>query len=437
MKVFFVCDADGAGSAATPLSSLDRRIVDELRRQCTVEVVSAGSTDGNLTVESVMPVDVVITSGWAALEVCEARRVMPQVHLLGDLEAPLADQGPRVSDAAAVSRRKAELLDRPLRILTRSRSDARWLRARGRFPWHLAVDSAAVSPELPTSTTVLELVADLQAAPEHVHRELPLDEALRRASRRLLADDAAMLEACLSRGGPRRIQTLNLQHLYLAKTSPIFRQVIAAADAVTADGWPVVQLLKSAAIPVERATGADLVSQLLSDARVVGLRMAILGGAGEPATEFADLAAAAGASVVFREHGNKQDWDPRRLAVQLNECNAQLTLVAVTQPIGDLLAAELKDAGYAGTAIGIGAAVELYVGGERRAATWIQKFRLEWLYRFVQDPKRLWRRYGVEGIPTYFTVVLPMVRRRKLAPRGNSVEASIRRGYRGRGTGTR
>lgn len=83
----------------------------------------------------------------------------------------------------------------------------------------------------------------------------------------------------------------------------------------------------------------------------------------------------------------------------------------MTQPAGDLLAAELNRAGFCGIAIGIGAAVELYVGGERRAAPLVQRLRLEWAFRLIQDPKRLWRRYLVEGVPTYLGIVRPLSRR--------------------------
>ena len=45
--------------------------------------------------------------------------------------------------------------------------------------------------------------------------------------------------------------------------------------------------------------------------------------------------------------------------------------------------------------IGVGAGFDYFAGNIKRAPMWMQKMSLEWLYRLIQDPKRLWRRYVV------------------------------------------
>ena len=122
----------------------------------------------------------------------------------------------------------------------------------------------------------------------------------------------------------------------------------------------------------------------------------------------------AGGLLRVREHGDKRDWDPRELAGRLEAEDVQLTLVAVTQPAGDLLGQELLAAGYTGVVIGIGASVAFVVGARRRAPGWVQWLGLEWFFRFLLEPKRLWRRYFVEGIPTYLKVIRPMTAGRVL-----------------------
>lgn len=354
-----------------------------------------------------------MTSGWAALLACEQMRVMSDVHVLVEFDVPL--------DGAAVGQddaRKFELVNRARRILARSASDVRRLRARGRFPTLLMSNEDTTDPDSSTRASVIpisRLAPWVSGIVPRGHAEEDLAEALRTAAHRSVPDLAGLLNACLDGHHPGRIQTVNLQHLWLARTSAVFKEAIGTADAITADGWPIVRLLNSAGYPMDRVTGADLVQNLLSDPRARGLRLALIGGAEEPGAAFEQLAAEAGAAVVLREHGDKRDWDPAVLADELNERNASLALVAVTQPVGDLLVAELTAAGYRGTAVGIGAAVDLFVGGERRAAPWVQQLRLEWLFRFLQNPRRLWRRYFLEGIPTYVRVVRPMVKRRTLA----------------------
>lgn len=365
--------------------------------------------------------DRLVTSGWGALEVCERIGVVADAHVMADFEAPL--DGVQAASAAAEPEpaaecRRFDLTNRARRLLVLRCQDVRRLRSRGRFPQLLLTDQEPCAPTpVPVSTVrVAELGPWLAERAPAGHAELTVGAAIGRAALRSIPDVGGLLDACLGCSGAGRIQTVNLQHIYLATTSPVFREMIAEAPAITADGWPVVRLLRGNGYPaVERATGADLVANLLDDGRARGLRLALVGGAEAPGTAFEARARAVGANLVFREHGDKRDWVPGLLADRLNESGASLTLVAVTQPAGDLLAAELVAAGYRGTAIGIGGAVELFVGGERRAAPWIQDLGLEWLCRFAQDPKRLWRRYFFEGLPTYFGVVRPIIRMHSLA----------------------
>ncbi len=365
--------------------------------------------------------DRLVTSGWAALEVCERIGVVADVHVMADFCAALdgrASSSSADEPEAADEERRFALTNRARHLLVLCCADVGRLRSRGRFPSLLVVgkeDCDPVAIAVPV-VRVTDLGALLAECERTGHAELSVGDAIGRVAPRSIPDVRGLLDACLCADGPGRIQTVNLQHIHLAMLSPVFREVIAAAPAITADGWPVVRMLRRNGYQaVERATGADLVARLLDDPRARGLRLALVGGSECPGAAFAERARAAGATVVLREHGDKRDWVPAVLATRLNAAGASLALVAVTQPAGDLLAADLVAAGYRGTAIGIGAAVELFVGGERRAPRWVQDVRLEWLYRFVQNPRRLWRRYFVEGLPTYFGVVSPIIRTQSLA----------------------
>lgn len=412
-----------ATSLGGPESSrLGVLLMDALRRQ-SIGVVYIETPDGDSRIPNgAFDCDALITFGWPSLAACEARGIVPQMHAIVDFGAQLKPSGTIVggrTDEHDLSR-KIRLLNQSPQLMTGSEEDVRWLRTHGRFA-QLLVEAPLANSSFPVETmrarTVDDIVDQLADEPGASITEESMAGALRMAIPRVIPSMSALLDASLRRQGPARIQTVNLQHLYLAKISPAFRRAIATADGITADGWPVVQMLRGAGLSVERATGADLIPHLLSDPRVRGLRIALVGGARDPGEKFATLAAAAGATVVLRDHRDKRDWEPVELADRLNEAAVDLTLVAVTQPVGDLLAVELIRFGYAGTAIGIGAAVEMFVGGERRAAAWVQSLRLEWLYRFVHDPVRLWRRYCLEGMPTYIQVVLPMIMRRELAVR--------------------
>lgn len=348
--------------------------------------------------------DLLITVDLSALEACELQGLVSDVHVLSKLEDEIFEgQGPR----------RQELLGRSRAILALHEDDVRRLRGWGRFPMLLGPDVDEVDAW--PNTSVLgagQLGAWLSQRAAKGHDALSLDSAFRLAVPHVASDLKALEEWCLTSAG--RVQTVNLQHVFLASRSIYFRELISSADLVTADGWPIVELLEGGDRPVKRVTGADLVMNVLEHPLAKGARLALIGGAHAPGEAFEAAAEQAGAALVMREHGDKADWDPALLAGQMNERRVRLALVAVTQPAGDQLAAALVEAGYAGAVIGIGAAVELHVGSERRASSVLQWLRLEWFFRFLQDPKRLWRRYFIEGIPTYIQLVRPMARARRL-----------------------
>ncbi len=77
---------------------------------------------------------------------------------------------------------------------------------------------------------------------------------------------------------------------------------------------------------------------------------------------------------------------------------ARFTLLAVGSPQQELLARELKSRGKArGIGLCIGAAMEFLAYPQRRAPDWISRIGMEWLFRLVREPRRLWRRYLVDS----------------------------------------
>ena len=102
--------------------------------------------------------------------------------------------------------------------------------------------------------------------------------------------------------------------------------------------------------------------------------------------------------------------------------------LAVGSPQQELLAQEIKQRGVArGLALCIGASINFLTGAERRAPRWIQLANLEWLYRLLQNPGRLARRYLVRGPRIFY--LLPRLRfelrRATVAAGGKSSRARI------------
>jgi N-acetylglucosaminyldiphosphoundecaprenol N-acetyl-beta-D-mannosaminyltransferase len=234
----------------------------------------------------------------------------------------------------------------------------------------------------------------------------PTDIAL--LSEKLLLTNAD-LDARMGQCKRQRIQTVNLQHLHLASREERFRKTLFEADFITADGWPVAALFRAYGLCSGRVTGSDFVERILRSSSVKSTRLGRIGTGPTAGDRFATLLEESGIPLVFRDHGAAIEWDPVEITQGLHASGANVLLVAVSAPIGEYVAQDIKDAGYIGSIICVGAAIGMAAGGEPRAPLIMRRFGLEWLRRLLNDPRRLWRRYLFDGMGHFLTVILPLI----------------------------
>lgn len=227
----------------------------------------------------------------------------------------------------------------------------------------------------------------------------------RMAQKCILSDedfDAAVLDE-----GSKRIQTVNLHHLALAARSDDFARTIERADYITADGWPIVTLMRSRGIDPARVTGSEFLERMLAGRQFHGKKAAILGADRHVGYDFRGQLHDSGLHVVFREHGNRGDWKAPKLAKRLKKYEVDLLIVAVTPPFGDMIGEEVRKAGFRGVVVNVGGAVNMVTGNATMAPAWVRATKIEWFYRLAQEPRRLFRRYIVECLPVFLKVILP------------------------------
>lgn len=83
---------------------------------------------------------------------------------------------------------------------------------------------------------------------------------------------------------------------------------------------------------------------------------------------------------------------------------ARFIFLAVGSPQQEHLANSIKKSGATGTGLCIGASILFITGAEKRASKWIQNLHLEWLFRLLQNPKRLWRRYLIDNPAIFYLI---------------------------------
>ena len=170
------------------------------------------------------------------------------------------------------------------------------------------------------------------------------------------------------------------------------------ADLVTADGMPIVLLSKllRRALP-ERVTGADMVPRICRRCAEEGMSVYVLGGDREAIEEA--LRKLKVESLKLKVVGIdpafvKLDEDQPEIIERINAAKPDILFVALGNPKQELWMGRNKAKLDVGAMIGIGGTFNFLAGRVKREPKWMQKSGLEWIYRIIQEPGRLWRRYA-------------------------------------------
>ena len=238
-------------------------------------------------------------------------------------------------------------------------------------------------------------------------------------------------------GKPRYVCTGNLDHLVTLEHDAEFRALYEASDLTLADGKPVVWLSHLAATPSrpalkERVTGSDLFWQLARVSDQTGLRLFFLGGAPCAAGLARDavLKKYPGAQICgvycppFETFATEEEQAKIREAV----CAAQpdILLVGFGAPKQEKWIAANKDLLSVPVSIGVGGSFEMAGGVVKRAPLWMQQAGLEWAYRFLQEPTRLWHRYFVRDLRFLVRLAIRTLAARRVSQAGASGEPATR-----------
>ncbi|MGG5809420.1 WecB/TagA/CpsF family glycosyltransferase [Falsiroseomonas sp. CW058] len=204
------------------------------------------------------------------------------------------------------------------------------------------------------------------------------------------------LDACRAGGPPRIVLTANASHLVATQDDAGLRNAAEAADLVTADGMSLVWAgrLLGWNLP-ERVTGIDLMDRLLQAAPGRGLRVFFLGA--RPAVLERFLAhcrtAYPGLEVAGARDGYFGPEDHAAVVRQVAESGADMLFVAMPSPFKDIWCERYRDRLGVPLIMGVGGAFDVMAGVVRRAPVLMQRAGLEWAWRLMLEPRRLWRRY--------------------------------------------
>jgi N-acetylglucosaminyldiphosphoundecaprenol N-acetyl-beta-D-mannosaminyltransferase len=210
-----------------------------------------------------------------------------------------------------------------------------------------------------------------------------------------------------------------------------FRRIYGIADLVVADGMPLVWLSKLAGAPLkERVAGSDMFWEIGKASAQNGLRLFLLGGE----SGSAEIAArklqekhpgAIIAGYYCPPYCDKLSIDEdAKIMSLIAQARPDVLMVGLGAPKQEKWIASHLDQLNVPVSIGVGASFDMAAGKVSRAPKWMQTSGLEWLFRLIQEPGRLFSRYILRDIPYLISAAITTIRMRSRGQESVSESAS-------------
>jgi N-acetylglucosaminyldiphosphoundecaprenol N-acetyl-beta-D-mannosaminyltransferase len=210
----------------------------------------------------------------------------------------------------------------------------------------------------------------------------------------------------LARGVGGSVMTPNLDHLRQHRADRGVRPLFDSASLVLADGMPLLWASRLQETPLpERVPGSELILSLTEAAAPERRRVFLLGGAPGSADRAAqELASRFPGIEIVGTHCPDFGFesDPgANLAMEraIRTAAPDLVYVGLPFPKADRLILRLRAAAPSAWFLALGVSFSFVAGDLRRAPRWMQSAGLEWLHRMLCEPRRLCRRYLIDGLP--------------------------------------
>jgi len=188
---------------------------------------------------------------------------------------------------------------------------------------------------------------------------------------------------------------VNVAKIVQMRRNQGLREAIAACDIINIDGVGVVIGGRFLGLKIEeRVAGIDLFYELLHYAETKALSVYLLG-----ATDDVIRQAVASIDVDYPRlriagfhHGYFWDYE-ESIVRDIRRSGADMLFVGIGSPLKEQFINRWKNQLGVAFAMGVGGTFDIVAGKVKRAPPWMQRTGLEWLYRIIQEPKRMWWRY--------------------------------------------
>lgn len=189
---------------------------------------------------------------------------------------------------------------------------------------------------------------------------------------------------------------VNAAKIVNAQKDPELMESILNCDIINADGQAVVWASRILNKPLpERVAGIDLMQELVASAAEKKYRLFFFGAREEVVRDVVDkYSRLYGAEIIAGyRNGYYKEEEEAAIAQQIAESRPHILFVAISSPKKEIFLDRYKHLFNAHFIMGVGGSFDVVSGRVKRAPLWMQRNGLEWLFRTMQEPRRMWRRY--------------------------------------------
>jgi N-acetylglucosaminyldiphosphoundecaprenol N-acetyl-beta-D-mannosaminyltransferase len=233
-----------------------------------------------------------------------------------------------------------------------------------------------------------------------------------------MQETLARVENLISAGGFNQHMAINTAKLVSLHDDDRLREIVQRCDLVNADGQAVIWASRLLGDPLpERVAGIDLMVELLGLAERKGYRVYILGARQDVLDQAVARIRERYPRLQFAgwRNGYFSSAEEAQVCAEIRASRPHIVFVAMSTPRKEYFLAERGPDLGAEFVMGVGGAVDVIAGLTRRAPVTWQRLGLEWLFRLLQEPRRMFTRYAVTNTRFAFMVAVALLGR--LTPR--------------------
>ena len=207
------------------------------------------------------------------------------------------------------------------------------------------------------------------------------------------------IENMIKTGKPHQHMVVNAAKMVMMQKDESLREAVNASDLINADGQAVVWASRFLGKPLpERVAGIDLFTNLIYLAAEKGYRPYFLGAkksvVEQVVKRFTDQYPKLSIAGYRDGYFERRDDVEKKIAEEIKASKADMLFVAISSPFKEIFLNKWLTEMNIPFAMGVGGSFDVIAGVTNRAPVWMQKMGLEWFFRILQEPGRMWKRYA-------------------------------------------